>query len=187
MGAAKALRAPLPPKATAHEGDAVDSYNGTGHLKASHRRRQHSKQNPLHRIWWRTPDRPGKKEENYQGRSFPAYPPHIWCSWTPLPLQRKKTLNQVLTVSSPSYLIRLNPITTALTPDLVKIATRLTARVAQIGFFPVRAEARGLLELQQIHLDSHRAAALLNHARQHGLRISLPQGMPEEEPCAALH
>ena len=89
-------------------------------------------------------------------------------------------LNQVLTVSSPSFLISFNPITTALPPNLGKIATRLTARLAQIGFFPECGEARGLLNIQQPHLDRHQTTALLNHARQHGLHISLPQGMSEE-------
>ena len=64
-------------------------------------------------------------------------------------------LNQVLTVSSPSSLISFNPITTTLPPNLGKTETRITTRVAQIGFFPACAEARGLLELQQLQLDSH--------------------------------
>ena len=41
--------------------------------------------------------------------------------------------------------------------------------------------------LQELSLDSHRSAAILNHARQHGLPISLPRGMLEEELGAALH
>ena len=41
--------------------------------------------------------------------------------------------------------------------------------------------------LQELILDSHLAAAMLNHARQHGLPISLPRGMLEEELGADLH
>ena len=44
-------------------------------------------------------------------------------------------LNQVLNVSSPYSLNIFNPIPTALSPNLVKLETRLDAREAQIGFF----------------------------------------------------
>ena len=50
-----------------------------------------------------------------------------------------------------------------------------------------RGSVAGDVELQQLNITSHRAVTLINHARQHGLPISLPRGMSEEELCADLH
>ena len=72
-------------------------------------------------------------------------------------------------------------------PNLGELAKRLAARAEQIHFLPACVKARGLPELQQLNITSHQAAALLNHARQHGLPISLPRGMSEEDLYADLH
>ena len=90
-------------------------------------------------------------------------------------------------MSSTSSLVSFNPIPTALPTNLGKLATRIASRAAQIGFFPACAKARGPLELQYINLASHRAAALLDHTRQHGLPISLQRDISEEELRTALH
>ena len=105
----------------------------------------------------------------------------------PASTTRRPKLNQVLTVSSLSPLVIFNPIPSALPPNLGELANRLAARAEQIGFFPECVKARGLPDLQQLNLTSHRAAAMLNRARQHGLPISLPRGMSEEELRTALH
>ena len=82
---------------------------------------------------------------------------------------------------------------TALPPNLGKLAnlgklvTSLANRAKEIGVFPACAKARGPPELQELSLNSHRAVAMLNHARQHGLPITLPRGMSEKELHAALY
>ena len=43
------------------------------------------------------------------------------------------------------------------------------------------------MELQQTHPVSYPASELLNHARKHGIPVSLPWGMSEAERCAAMH
>ena len=166
------------PKAAARDGGAGDIPSGTGHRHASLFCRLHSKQNLLQRPRRRLPDRLGDEAGNAQGSSCPADPPHRRCLLTPPVSTAGVTiLNQVITVSSPSSLICFNPITTVLPPNLGKLATCLAAISAQIGFFPGCTKARGPPELQQLNLDSHRDMVLLNYESQHGLPISLPQGM----------
>ena len=80
----------------------------------------------------------------------------------------------------------LNPIPTALSPELGKVAQSLSGRAARIVFL-ICAEARGLPDLQQIHIYSHQAAELTNHARHHVIPISVLHRMSEEDICAAFH
>ena len=83
--------------------------------------------------------------------------------------------------------VSFNPIFTALPPNIGKLATSLAKRATEIRFFPACAEARGPPELQELSLDRHQSAEMMNHERQHGLPISLPREISEEEFRAALH
>ena len=96
-------------------------------------------------------------------------------------------LNRVLNASSPLLIVSFNPTPTSLPPDLGKLAQSLSKRAAHIGFFPECAEAQGPPYLEQLNLDSHLAAELLNYARQNWIPIYLSRGIPEEEIHVALH
>ena len=56
-----------------------------------------------------------------------------------------------------------------------------------IYFFQTFAEARVTPDLQQIHPAHHPAAEIINHARDHGITISIPWGMMEAELRIVLH
>ena len=95
-------------------------------------------------------------------------------------------INQTLNLYS-TPVVSFNPPAIALTPSLGKLATSLANRDNEIGVFPKCAKSRFPPELQELILDIHLDATMLNHARNHGLPISLPIGMSEEELRAALH